>query len=149
VTLTPGAYHPLDVKQGKTLVLTPGEFFIEQLTIESGASLQINGSGGPVYAYIGDAGFTFRGSLVAGSATPDMPLSLPSFTIMTTGSADIEAPFKGVVIAPNGTIDLKGTSPNFTLYYGAYFAKTITLYESQSMRHYRDPYSFRGFAPND
>jgi hypothetical protein len=149
VALAPGAYPALDVKTGRTLRLSAGQYFLDGLTIEPGAGLQIDGGAGPVFAFILAGGFTMKGTMPAGVATPGMPVALPSLTIMTTGNADIEGPFTGVLIAPGGSIDAKGVTPNQGAIRGAFFGKAITLYESQTLAHYRDPFSFRGFGPAD
>jgi hypothetical protein len=73
----------------------------------------------------------------------------PSLTIMTTGSAVLTTPFQGVVIAPNGSIDLGGSSNLTLVHRGAFFGKTVTLFEKARLFHYRDAYSFRGFGPNN
>ncbi|HXU06673.1 MAG TPA: hypothetical protein VN903_37210, partial [Polyangia bacterium] len=144
VTIAPGRYPALDVKSSRTLRLTAGEYFLDGLMVESGGGLQIDGSGGPVFVYIQDGGFTFRGSMAGGVNTPGMPV--PSLTVMTTGSVTAETPFTGVLIAPNGSVSLKG---NFANHQGAVFARNITIFENNRIFHYRDPYSFRGFGPTD
>ncbi len=149
VQLAPGAYHTLDVKTGRTLVLNPGEYFLDGLIIEPGAFLTIAASPGPVTIYILDGGLIHRGAMVLGQNTPGMPV--PSLTVMTTGSVVLEQPFTGVVIAPNGSIELKANvnTNDPKTHLGAYLGKNVTIFEGNRLLHYRDPFSFRGFGPND
>ena len=74
-------------------------------------------------------------------------MGFPSFTVFTTGSAVITTSFTGVVIAPNGQINL-GTQNNFFRFRGAYFGREVTLFEDGIALHYRDPNSFRSFVPS-
>jgi hypothetical protein len=145
VVLAPGAYHNVDVKTGRTLRLTAGEYFMDSFIVNSGAGLDIDASAGPVFVHILASGFTFRGTMAAGVNTPGMPV--PSLTVMTTGPAIITNPFTGVVVAPNSNVNL-GNSQSF-VFRGAFFGRTVTLFEHGILRHYRDPYSFRGFGPSN
>jgi hypothetical protein len=149
VQLATGAYHTLDLKTGRTLIFNPGEYFLDGLIVEPGAFLDIEASPGPVFIYILDGGLIYRGTMKPGKSTPGMPV--PSLTVMTSGSVDIEQPFTGVVIAPNGVIDLKANvnTNDPKSHQGAFFGKNVTLFEGNRVFHYRDPFSFRGFGPND
>ncbi|MEP6652474.1 MAG: hypothetical protein ABJA82_03895 [Myxococcales bacterium] len=147
VPLAPAAYHNVDVKSGRTLRLSAGQYFLDSLIVESGAGLQIDGSAGPVFVFILASGITFRGTMVPGVNTPGM--LFPSFTVMTTGSAVLTTPFTGVVIAPNGSIDLGGSATQVFSHRGAYFGKSVTLFEKARLFHYRDTFSFRNFGPSD
>jgi hypothetical protein len=145
VALAPGAYHAIDVKTGRTLLLSGGNYFFDSFIVESGAGLYINASNGPVFVYVLASGFTFRGNMSPGVNSPGM--SVPSLTVMTTGSAIVTTPFTGVVIAPNGSINL-GSQPGYT-FCGAFFGRDVTLFERGIIRHYQDPFSFRGYGPSD
>lgn len=145
VPLDPAAYHSVDVKSGRTLLLRAGNYFMDSLIVESGAGLSIDGSAGPVFVHILASGFTFRGTMAAGVNTPGMPV--PSLTILTTGPAIIATPFTGVVIAPTGPINIG--SHGSDVYRGAFFGRNVTLFEHGILQHYRDPFSFRGFGPSD
>jgi len=142
-----GAYHTLDVKTGQTLLLNPGEYFLDGLIVEPGAWLDIQAGTAPVIVYIREGGLTFRGNFAPGRNSPGM--AVPSLTVMTAGSVDLEQPFTGVVIAPNGYINLKANvnTNDPKTHRGAYFAKTVTIFEGNRLLHYRDPFSFLGFAP--
>lgn len=143
VPLTPGGYHTVDVKTGRILRLSAGEYFLDNLTIEPGAFLAIDGSAGPVYVYILDGGFTFRGQM-RDLFTTTPPLSFASFTIMTTGSVSVEAPFTGTIIAL-GSLSLRSNPP--AGYIGQYFGRDVTLFEGNTAQRRADPFSFAGFLP--
>ena len=143
VPLAPGAYHAVDVKTGRLLRLSSGQYFLDSLIIEPGAVLSIDGGAGPVYVNILDGGFVFRGEQREFATTP--PLGFASLTIMTTGSVSIEQPFSAVVMAPNGQVGLRINAHAGHL--GAWFGKDVTVFEDNVVQHRRDPFSFQGFTP--
>jgi hypothetical protein len=142
------AYPSLDVKTGRTLIFNPGSYFLDGLIVEPGANLDIQAGAGPVFIFIGNGGLIFRGGFKPGQNTVGMPV--PALTVMTTGNVDLEQPFTGVVIAPGGYINLKANvnTNDPKTHLGAYFARTVTLFEGNRVLHYRDPFSFQGFRPS-
>jgi hypothetical protein len=144
--LSPGAYRAVSVKSGRTLRLTAGSYFFDSLNVESQAGLQVDGSLGPVFIFL-NGPFTFRGNMTGSVASPGMPIA--SLTVMTNNAATIVSSsfaggFDGVVIAPTGAINLMGG-----VYRGAFFGRSVTIFEDGRVLHVRDPFSFAAFGRID
>ena len=117
-TLAPGNYGALNVKSRATLSLTAGQYTFSSISIEPQARLQLNKTQGPISLY-SLTNFPFRGTLVdAGGPLADFLIGA-----FGSGSVDIEAPFRGTVVAPNGQLVLASVSPPG--HRGAFFAKQI------------------------
>ena len=144
VTLSPGAYQSVSVKRGRTLILPTGEYFFGSLTIEPAANLQVNAGAGPVRIYMKGT-LVYRGTMT-GTTTPGT--TIPSLTIYTDDTSPQvvggNANFTGVLIAPNADVGLY-----FGTHRGAFFGRSLTLFEQSVLRHIPDPFAFRGFGPTD
>ena len=113
--LVPGSYSNYSVKDGGTLELTPGRYYFRSLGAEPDSTLRVTGPAGGVFIYVkGD--FTFRG--VQAFEDPGQEMMVVSFAPQVY----LERPFEGVVMAPEGTLALGGTTgQTFTgQFFGAY-----------------------------
>lgn len=96
---TPGSYDAVTVNPGSSLYLHGGTYFFQSLDLELGANLFIDNSHGPVFLYVTSA-LTFRGTEEALNAgTPEFFLGF-----LGTCNVTLEAPFRGVFLAPNSLV---------------------------------------------
>jgi hypothetical protein len=145
VTLSPGAYQSVSVNSGRTLRLQSGEYFFGSLNIGPQATMAINSAAGPVKVYL-KGSFYFSGALT-GAQTPGLPYA--SLTIYTTDTnTQFIAPnrsFLGILVAPNSN----SVQVNVGTHLGAFFGRSVILFEGANLLHVRDPFSFQGFGPTD
>ncbi len=128
LTLQPGkAYGSVAVKSRSTLVIPQGKFFIGDLTVEPQAKILFQDTSDLTEFYIKNS-FTWRGELktVDGSS----PNWLVGF--IGTQRVPVEAPFEGLLIAPNAEVTLARVS---TDHVGQFFAKNIELHPDQHVVH--------------
>ena len=116
VTLAPGAYANLDVHPGGVLELSAGTYTMSALRAESGSTVRLDFAGGPIFLYVRDT-FTFRGRLEGADAAELF------VGYLGAGTADIDAPFQGTVVAPNAHLRLSPVDGSGRE--GSFFARTI------------------------
>jgi hypothetical protein len=124
--LPPGTYGDLTVNARARLTLHTGVYVFARATIEPGAILSIDGVQGPVQVVLsGD--FTFRGAVSAPSGVAQLLVAMTG-----AGTALVEAPFTGVIVAPNASIALRAArAPGHqALFYG----KTVNMEPDISVR---------------
>lgn len=126
--LSPASYGDLSVKSRAQLALHAGVYYFGQVTIEPQGVLLIDNSEGPVQVYVG-GGFTYRG--VVQSAR----VGLPQLLVGVVGNlpVTIEAPFDGIVVAPNSDVHLQAAQPQG--HRGAFFGKTTSLEPDTQVGH--------------
>ncbi len=116
--LEPGSYGNYSIKEQAVLELTPGRYYLRSLGIEPNGTLRITGAAGGVFLYVmGD--FTFRG--VQAFEDPAQELMVVSFAQQVY----LERPFQGVVMAPEGTLALGGTTGQTFL--GQFFGALVEI----------------------
>jgi len=118
-TLAPGFYGPLSVKSRATLTLAPGHYFFQSITVEPGANVRLSSSLAPTTIAVATA-VTFRGEFETADGL------FPNLALEALGSdqVTIEAPFRGTIIAPSGTLKLAG---NDVVHEGSFFARTVQI----------------------
>jgi len=108
-TLAPGSYGALIVNGGARLTLTSGTFYFRSFDLEPTAQLIIPSGGVTIFV---TGAVIYRGSISdGGNAT--------RLRFFTFGTAQVraDAPFRGLLVAPNGPVSVAaGTSAGF--FYG-------------------------------
>jgi len=100
-TIVPGSYGDELIKQGATLRLSSGVYSFHSLDVESGGTLSLNTSAGPIFVYV-ETTLTYRGATVTErGANSDLLLA-----VFGTGLVSIESSFTGTLVAPNASIVL-------------------------------------------
>jgi hypothetical protein len=126
-SLAPGSYGSVNV-QGGTLNLRAGTYYIDRLTLEPNAIVNVNTTSGPVYIYVRTA-FLHKGTWTASAEK----VFLGYFG---TQLLALERTFAGTVVAPNARVRFAvGSTPHS----GSVFAKEVEF----------DPnvrYTFRPFS---
>ncbi len=118
-TLAPGFYGPLSVKSRATLTLGSGHYFFQSVTVEPAANLRLSDSLAPTTIAVASA-VTFRGELeTADGLFPNLALEALGADPVT-----IEAPFRGTILAPSGTLKLGG---NDVAHEGSFFARSVQI----------------------
>jgi hypothetical protein len=124
--LDPGAYGNVSVKSRSRLELKPGKYFFQSLVLEPQSVLAVDNRDS-IFVYIAQD-FTFRGSI---QETADVGNVL--FGLLDARAFAIDAPFRGVVVAPRGSISLISSSVEGHI--GAFFGKDVTLHQWTRIRH--------------
>lgn len=118
--LAPGAYDYAHVKQGATLSLSSGTYSLLELIIESGATLRVDDSAGPVVVVV--QGNVFHRGVIRASDDPARS-DLGLVVATTGGSVGLEARFLGMVVAPHAHVMVKGGFPQ--PHVGSVFGRTV------------------------
>jgi|GEM_PF-4382466 len=118
-TLAPGFYGPLNVKSRATLTLDSGHYFFQSVTIEPAASVRLLSSLAPTTIAVASA-VIFRGTL----ETDDGLFPNLALEALGTDPVTIEAPFRGTILAPSGTLKLGG---NDVAHEGSFFARSVQI----------------------
>ena len=117
--LRPGAYGNFSIKSGSRLKLTPGTYFFESLGLEPNATLQLSNTDGIVIYTRG--GFSFKGRIEEAESRGNV-----LFGVAGTAGAYIAAAFRGVIVAPNGAVELATDAQGHV---GAFFGKVVTAHQ--------------------
>jgi hypothetical protein len=132
-TLAPGAYASVHVKSRSTLSMTGGTYYLDSLTMEPQARLSVDTSADLVVVYV-------RGELNMKAVTVVGSVEKFAVIYLGTGTAFLEAPFSGMLLAHQGGIRLAPVgSAGFT---GSFFAKDVNVEARTVVRHR----PFRGWA---
>jgi hypothetical protein len=118
-TILPGAYNTVRVATGATLNLSSGTYFFNSFDLEPQGTVTLDQTHGPITIYI-KTWLAYRASFVDPSG------SYAGFFVGYFGTGlTLEAPFNGVLVAPNAAMTLGvSTSTTFT---GDFFAKGLAL----------------------
>lgn len=114
--LVPGNYQALEVKAGAVVALTGGDYRFGSVMIHNGGTLHFEDECDVSNIYVVSA-FTFRGAI-----TTDSAVEPAVFTYLGTTTAQIEAPFRGAVLAPNAELVL-----NSATHFGRFAAKRLRV----------------------
>jgi cellulase/cellobiase CelA1 len=136
--IAPGAYQFLNVASGATAILTAsgtttgGQYFFQNISINgflraaavviptSGASAGIPTGGTRIYVQDSFALLNHIRPLGSGTTVQTSFLGLA-----TSGTATLQVPFNGTVLAPNAALTL-GTGPGLT-FTGAFYARQLNV----------------------
>jgi hypothetical protein len=125
-TLAPGAYTSTSIASRATLSLSAGTYFFTSIDVEPQAVISLNDTAGPVIIYLQNAPI-LRGTFSSiHGGDPKLRIVYEG-----TGQMQLNAPFSGTAVAPNGTLDL---SPgNGAKYRGSFFAKDIEVADANTV----------------
>jgi hypothetical protein len=121
LTITPGTYERVSVKEGAKLTLEPGVYRFSAIeALEPGSVLDAKTASGPVILYV-------EGSVIVRGTVMDAPGDGTDLLVVMLGAgwATLEAGFRGTLIAPYGTINL-GTA-NGETHIGTFFGKNVEV----------------------
>jgi hypothetical protein len=120
----PGRYGAMSIQTRARLRLRTGTYYLESLTIEPQAILDLDEQSGPVVIYV-NAPFAFRGSIVTNKPGPNVLIG-----VVGPGTVTIESPFQGTIVAPSATLSFSVGNLTHT---GAFFARDIALQRGVSI----------------
>lgn len=126
--LDPGSYGTMTAQVGAHLHLRSGTYFFRSLALQTGASLEIDNSAGPVYIYVRD-GLSFSGSVVLDEPHRANVL----FAYAGSSSVTLQPWFRGILVAPAASVTLGPAGS--TGHTGAFFAKTIVVQTGSTIHH--------------
>ena len=129
VVATDGSPCPLEgdteiyLDNGETLTLTAGDYYITDIILKNGSTLEIDATSGPVNIYLSGVLDAQDGELEAKNGSVINNLSQPTdFSIFSNSSQDIifkhSSDFKGMVYAPNAHVEMKNSSGVYGLIWG-------------------------------
>ncbi|MDA3833405.1 MAG: pilus assembly PilX N-terminal domain-containing protein [Spirochaetales bacterium] len=121
----------INLDNGETLTLTAGDYYITDIILKNGSTLEIDATSGPVNIYLNGIVDAEDGELEAKNGSAINNLSQPTdFSIFSNSSQDITfkhaSAFKGMVYAPNAHVELKNTAG----VYGLIWGNTATIHNS-------------------
>jgi len=121
----------IDLSNGETLTLTTGDYYITNIILKNGSTLEIDATSGPVNIYLNGILDAEDGELESKNGSSLNNLSQPSdFSIFSNSSQDIifkhSSAFKGMVYAPNAHVEMKNTAG----VYGLIWGNTATIHNS-------------------
>ena len=121
----------INLNNGDTLTLTAGDYYITEIILKNGSTLEIDATSGPVNIYLDGIIDAEDGELEAKNGSAINNLSQPTdFAIFSNSSQDItfkhSSDFKGMVYAPNAHVEMKNTAG----VYGLIWGNTATIHNS-------------------
>lgn len=123
-TLTPGSYPTVTLNSGATLVMTAGDFFIQNFFINSSVNVRIQVT--PNTRVFVQNQFAFRSPFINSSGTLQ-----PILLGFAGATLTVETTFNGTLLAPNGSVTFGiGSGVN---YHGAFYAKNIELRNASTL----------------
>ncbi len=126
---TAGDGSPLEgatsINLGNTekLTLTAGDYYITDIVLKNGSTLEIDATSGPVNIYLSGTIDAEEGEIEAKNGSAINNLSQPTdFSIFSNSSQDLvfkhSSAFKGMVYAPNAHVEMKNTAGVYGLIWG-------------------------------
>jgi len=127
-SLAVGAYRDVNIKSRSTVTLTTGEYFLRSLILEPDSVVVLDKAGGPITLYVANT-FINRGTFQSTTG------ELDDFLVAYMGDADVsvEAPFDGVVTAPNARLTLATVGTD--AYRGRFFGREIRVAPDTTVTH--------------
>jgi hypothetical protein len=99
--LAPGRFGAVTVNSRAVLSIGAGTYFFDALDLEPQSVLDVDAAAGPTLIYL-QGNLIFRGGIsIKSGAAGDL-----MFAYTGSGTAFLEAPFRGTMVAPNGTVVL-------------------------------------------
>jgi hypothetical protein len=113
----------IDLGNGETLTLTAGDYYITDIILKNGSTLEIDATSGPVNIYLSGTLDAEEGELESKNGSALNNLSQPTdFSIFSNSSQDIifkhSSAFKGMVYAPNAHVEMKNSAGVYGLIWG-------------------------------
>jgi len=155
VTACDGSPSPLNgdteinLDSGETLTLTQGDYYVTNIILKNGSTLEIDATSGPVNIYLSGSLDTQDGELEAKNGSVLNNLSQPTdFSIFSNSSEDIvfkhSSNFKGMVYAPNAHVDMNNSAG----VYGLIWGNTATI-NNEGAFHFDEAIKDKYLSPNN
>jgi hypothetical protein len=128
VSLAPGTYGAVTVYSTGKLLLVAGDYAFDSLDLEPGAHLVLNKTAGTIRVVVN------KNTILRGSY--DLTPSAATGFVLGYRGADtlyVESPFRGTLVAPAGTINLR--SLNGQNHEGEFFGKNVTTEAGATVVH--------------
>ena len=114
----------INISNGTTLTLTAGDYYITEIILKNGSTLEIDATAGEVNIYLDGIVDAEDGELEAKNGSAIDNASQPTdFSIYSNSYEDItfkhSSDFKGMIYAPNAHVELKNTAGVYGLIWGA------------------------------
>lgn len=136
--VAPGAYAGLQIYARGKVQLSTGTYYFGTLVSEPEAEILADTSLGPIFIYTRDQ-LIFRGPFVTTGGSPGMVL----VGHVGTGTALLEAPFVGAIVAPNAALELR--RPLFGQHEGVFFGESVQVFSDAHILH--KPFDFGFLDP--
>ena len=133
--IDPGTYRDVVVGSGSGVLLRAGEYRVESLDIRPGGVLEIDNSRGSVFVWV------TRALGVSGEIVDFKARSNVLFGYTGAVSPTITVPFRGTLVAPNSTVDLRAAGGPHV---GSFFARRLVVADGVVIEHQ----PFVGAAPD-
>ncbi len=119
----------INLDNAEKMILTAGDYYITDIILKNGSTLEIDATSGPVNIYLSGTLDAEEGEIEAKNGSLFNNLSQPTdFSIFSNSSQDIifkhSSAFKGMVYAPNAHVEMKNTAG----IYGLIWGKTATIH---------------------
>jgi len=113
----------IDLDNNEKLTLTAGDYYITDIVLKNGSTLEIDATSGPVNIYLSGTLNAEEGDIEAKNGSAINNLSQPTdFSIFSNSSQDIifkhSSAFKGMVYAPNAHVEMKNSAGIYGLIWG-------------------------------
>lgn len=132
VNVAPGRYGLLRAGLNSVMNLRAGTYYINDLQFDTGATIQLDQTNGPVILYVSNT-IILRSNIVAiDSSEPDLLIGF-----LGTNNVFVEVTFNGAIISPFSTIYLRDRPPKHT---GFFAGKGVEL-DAQADVGYRFPFA--------
>jgi hypothetical protein len=128
LSLSPGAFGAVTVMTNAKLSLRAGTYYFTSLELEPSSTLDLDNRTGAVFLYVRNT-LIYRGKTTERDATKPNVL----FGFLGTSTPAIEAPFRGLLVAPNAQLTLATVgSPGHT---GAFYGKSLEVAPDNIVHH--------------
>jgi hypothetical protein len=118
--LAPGSYGIVNVNSGARVALSPGDYFFQQLLINTASSTLVIPTSGRVRLFVA-SGLAYRGQVVYSNGQ----LAQIVLGYNGTSQAVLEAPFMGTLIAPRGQVSIGTASAQ--VFRGRFFGTNLEV----------------------
>ena len=113
----------IDLGNRETLTLTAGDYYITDIVLRNGSTLEIDATSGPVNIYLSGTLDAEEGELESKNGSEINNLSQPTdFSIFSNSDQDItfkhSSAFKGMVYAPNAHVEMNNSAGVYGLIWG-------------------------------
>jgi hypothetical protein len=119
VTLAPGAYRHVTVRDDGRLRLSAGTYFFGSLVMESGSTVRLDKRQGEILIRVMST-FVYRGRFI----DPASPFAGAIVVYQGDRPAELETRFEGTLIAPRGKLELESVPGGHE---GAFFARDLLV----------------------
>jgi hypothetical protein len=136
LNVVPGSYGQLNVHSNNKLRFKAGSYFFDSYNVEPQVQINVDTTEGQVFIYVKNS-FTHKSPFSDAGGGPGRVL----VGYRGTGTAYVEAPFVGTIVAPNGGIELR--RPNVAgLHRGSFFGKRVQVFSDSKVQFLPFDWSF-------